>query len=203
MKSMDRQALTFLLKTLADEDRILMIGLMGQKEWQVRDLAQLMQLPAADVFRHLYEMHHVSLLNLRMDGTQDYYRVNERKLDQLKGFINKIDTQPEPIEGESADYAWIDALSIDDEDKKVLRDYTLNGRLTQLPLKEKKWLAVLRWLATKFEVGIQYTEKQVNALLTEVHEDYATIRRNLIEYGFMQRDSGGRAYWRVDDKPSQ
>jgi hypothetical protein len=198
---MDRQALTSLLKALADEDRILMIGLMGKKEWQVRELAELLQLPAADVFRHLYEMHHVSLLNLRMEGQQDYYCVNERKLGQLKGLINRIDSKPEPIEEINNDQAWIDTLTLDEEDKKVLRDYTLNGRLTQLPLKEKKWLAVLRWLATKFEVGVQYTEKQVNALLTEVHEDYATMRRNLIEYGFMQRDSGGRSYWRVIDTP--
>jgi hypothetical protein len=42
---------------------------------------------------------------------------------------------------------------------------------------------------------VRYTEKQINALLTEVHPDYATLRRSLVEYGFMRRERGGGDYW--------
>jgi len=77
----------------------------------------------------------------------------------------------------------------------VLRDYVADGRLPNLPSKVNKWLVILRWIATKFEPGKHYTEKQVNAILRDINEDYATVRRYLIDYGYMRRELGGGDYW--------
>jgi hypothetical protein len=54
---------------------------------------------------------------------------------------------------------------------------------------------IIKWLADKFEAGARYTEKEVNEILTRHNPDYATLRRQLIEYGYMQREKG--IYWRV------
>ena len=83
----------------------------------------------------------------------------------------------------------------EDLDKKVLRDYTREGRLTKIPSKQKKLLAVLRWLVGYFEPDCTYTEREVNDIIAQVHDDYATLRRDLVDFGFLRRERGGGQYW--------
>ncbi len=68
-------------------------------------------------------------------------------------------------------------------------------KLKHFPVKEKKKVVILTHIAGQFEKGKTYTEKEVNAILKEIYDDYVTIRRYLIEYGFMERKSDCSAYW--------
>jgi hypothetical protein len=61
--------------------------------------------------------------------------------------------------------------------------------------KEKKKLVILRKIAAQFKRGLRYSEKEVNSILEPIYEDYATIRRYLIEYGFMERTLDCKEYW--------
>ena len=61
--------------------------------------------------------------------------------------------------------------------------------------KEKKKLVILRVIAGQFEKGRKYEEKELNDILKAIYEDYVTIRRYLIEYGFMDRTSDCKEYW--------
>lgn len=84
------------------------------------------------------------------------------------------------------------------ENDKILSTYFkqgLNGPLESFPLKEKKRVAILRHIITRFESDKQYTEKEVNAILKPYYEDYVLLRRQLIEYGFMDRTRDGSSYW--------
>jgi hypothetical protein len=63
--------------------------------------------------------------------------------------------------------------------------------------KEKKKIVILRRIALQFEKGRKYSEKDVNVILKEIFEDYATIRRYLIEYGFMARTNDCKEYWLI------
>lgn len=192
-----------LLKTLADEQRLMMVSLMSEREQTVTELAEQLGISEPTVSHHVRKLHNVGLLNLRMSGTYRYYRLNPRGVEKLRRYISEIDQPITAAQRESSDVAWIEALPFEAAAKKYLRDNTQDGRLTQLPTKEKNWLIVLRWLATRFEPGMRYTERQVNAILTEIHADYATLRRNLVEYGFMQRQRGGGDYWLVpEDAPA-
>lgn len=69
-------------------------------------------------------------------------------------------------------------------------------RLRVYPPKLKKKLAVLRLLAEQFEPGRRYRQDEVNALLAEVWSDPVTLRRDLIDLGFLSRENDGSAYWR-------
>ena len=70
------------------------------------------------------------------------------------------------------------------------------GPLKTFDLKQKNRLVVLREIAKRFETRRTYSEKEVNQVLKYVYAaDYATIRRQLIEYGFMDRTPDGREYW--------
>jgi hypothetical protein len=83
----------------------------------------------------------------------------------------------------------------DDYEHKVLRTFFEGDRLTAMPMQEKKRRVVLRWLAGHFDESIRYPEKQVNEILTRFHPDYALLRRELVDWGFMTREKG--IYWRV------
>lgn len=94
--------------------------------------------------------------------------------------------------------AAFDRLRLQDEESEVpegVRQFFRSGKLTAIPVPKMKLLAVLDYLASKFEPGRYYTEKEVNAALREVYDDYATLRRYLVDAGFLERDS--RKYWRT------
>ncbi len=79
------------------------------------------------------------------------------------------------------------------------------GRIIILPRRPSKQLLVLSFLASKFEVGKVYGEKEVNGILNENHNfnDSALLRRELIEKGFLERTADGREYWKKDSKDSK
>lgn len=64
--------------------------------------------------------------------------------------------------------------------------------------KEKKKVVILGKIAEQFEYGKQYHEKEVNQILKPIYEDYMTLRRYLIMYGFMERTKDGSTYWLTD-----
>nr|UWI49571.1 DUF2087 domain-containing protein [Clostridioides difficile] len=61
--------------------------------------------------------------------------------------------------------------------------------------KEKKKVVILSTILEQFEQGKQYSEKEVNQILESIYYDFATIRRYLIEYGFMSRNKECTKYW--------
>ncbi|MMZ69439.1 hypothetical protein D1872_322810 [compost metagenome] len=47
----------------------------------------------------------------------------------------------------------------------------------------------------RFDTHKKYTEKEVNGILRTADTDYVTLRRYLIEYGFLDRKDDGSMYW--------
>ena len=89
----------------------------------------------------------------------------------------------------------------DEENEKILKKYFIvgfDGPLSEFPLKEKRKLVVLRNIIKRFDHTKKYTEKEINTILKGVHSDYVTLRRYLIEYGFMDRVRDGSLYWVKD-----
>ncbi len=68
-------------------------------------------------------------------------------------------------------------------------------RLKVFSSKEKKKLVTLTRIAEEFVRDRNYSETEVNSILKEIYPDFATLRRYLIEYGFMDRTSDCREYW--------
>lgn len=183
-----------LLRAVADKNRLTMIGLMAEGERTVGELAGLLALSEPTISHHVSKLRGAGLLLLRMEGSQRFYRLNPARAAEFKAYASEFDTLP-AADAPPADSTWIEALDLPEADKQILRTYTVGGRLTRFPNREKRWLVILRWLATLFEPGVRYSEKEVNATLTRVHEDYALMRRDLVEYGFMRRARGGGDYW--------
>ncbi|MGI8809329.1 MAG: DUF2087 domain-containing protein [Acidimicrobiales bacterium] len=77
----------------------------------------------------------------------------------------------------------------------VLRNYLVDGRLSQIPANRSKRLVVLDFLAGQFEPGRVYPEEQANYILGRFHADYAALRRYLVEEELLERRD--RFYWRT------
>ena len=88
-----------------------------------------------------------------------------------------------------------DVGDVDARTAAVLRTFLHGGRLTQIPTQHAKRLIVLDHICRVFDVGVRYPEKEVNALLRAFHDDYAALRRYLVEEGFLARDHN--VYWRT------
>jgi hypothetical protein len=71
------------------------------------------------------------------------------------------------------------------------------GRLVEIPRAPELRLELLRHLAERFEPGRSYREPEVNALLREVHDDHAALRRYLVDARLLARDDDGATYWRA------
>jgi hypothetical protein len=70
-----------------------------------------------------------------------------------------------------------------------------DGPLSGFPRKEKRKIAILRQLIRRFIPGRRYSEPEVNEILKAAWDDFVTLRRYLIEYGFMDRLPDGSKYW--------
>ncbi len=81
----------------------------------------------------------------------------------------------------------------------VLVAFIRNGRLTSLPSRSSYRLAALAVLAERFERDHLYDEREVNAMLADDAPDPATLRRLLVDHGFLGRRN--RVYWRERPSP--
>ena len=83
-----------------------------------------------------------------------------------------------------------------DTREMILETFMPGGKLTALPHKQNQIVTVLTEIAQKFEPEKQYTEREVNVILEDINEDYCTVRRYLVDYGYMSRTGGGSVYTR-------
>jgi hypothetical protein len=84
----------------------------------------------------------------------------------------------------------IGLLTADDR----LRVFVRGGRIDALPAKMTRRRLLLDAVAQAFEPGVRYQERLVSAFLATIHDDYAALRRYLVDEGFLSRDHG--EYWR-------
>jgi hypothetical protein len=77
---------------------------------------------------------------------------------------------------------------------QLLRRFLPHGRLLAMPAQRSRRLVVLDHIAGTFELGVKYPERDVNTILGRFDEDWATLRRYLVDDGFLTREAG--LYWR-------
>lgn len=77
---------------------------------------------------------------------------------------------------------------------EVLGAFLKDGRIATMPAKRSKRLLVLDYAAGQLEVGVRYTELEVNSRLRPIFDDYVALRRYLVDEGFLDRADG--QYWR-------
>jgi DNA-binding transcriptional ArsR family regulator len=178
MTPQNLQTLLDFFKVLSNESRLKLLGILAQRECSVEELAALLHLKAPTVSHHLAKLKALNLVNLNPQGNTHLYRLN---LEQLQHLGRDLLT-PEQIQ----------SLAQDVEPKNwettVLQSFITDNRITTIPASRKKRFVLLKWLVAKFECDRDYSEKEVNTILKQHHEDCATLRRELIGYRMMSRN---------------
>jgi predicted transcriptional regulator len=197
METWEQENFLTMLKALADDSRLTLMRLLAEREHSVGDLAGRLELSEPTVSHHLTRLREANFVSLRMAGNQRFYRLNTAGLDEFKRLAEDIERLPTQPERKESDNRWIDALGWSAEDSKVLRDFSKDGKLTRLPIgRHKTLMVIMRWVATLFEPERRYSEPEVNVILKSVYaEDFVSLRRDMIDFGYLRRELGGGKYW--------
>jgi len=184
---MSEELLTF-FKAMADANRLKIVGLLAEKPYSVEELATLLKLKPSTVSHHLSKLAEAELVTSRAESYYSVYQLNQKVLEaKSRSMFSQTELSNVAAEVDANAY-----------DNKVIKDYSKrDGSLKTLPAQRKKLEAILRHIVKSFDIGRRYSEKRVNEILSQYHEDTATLRRELIGYGLMQREGGGGEYWRV------
>ncbi|WP_057745635.1 DUF2087 domain-containing protein [Liquorilactobacillus capillatus] len=139
-------------------------------------------------------------LGLSTSTIRNYrFKLRERKRQayQLLAALNILDLTSDAIQPHIGAKMLDDRYAISSVERdKVLKNY-LNeeGHVTNWPSKEKNKIIILNELVKKFDPAKNYSEKIVNEILKKYVDDFVTVRRYLIEYGFLSRKDDGSSYW--------
>ena len=184
---MSEELVTF-FKALADANRLKIVGLLAEKPYSVEELATLLKLKPPTISHHLAKLVEAGLIKSHAESYYNVYQLDQAALDAK--------TRTMFSQQELSNVA--SEVDADAYDNKVIKDYARrDGSLKTIPSQRKKLEAILRYIVQAFDMEKRYSEKQVNEILARYHADTATLRRELVGFGLMQREGGGGEYWRV------
>ena len=172
------------VKAMASAERLRIVGLLSQGSKRATEIADVLGLHPSDVMRHLEQLTASGIVS-EADGV---YHLNEKAIESLaRGQFEGKRPVYAPEEDQEQDV------------RKVLKAYlNADGTIRQLPPEGKKMLVILHFVLDAFSFDTNYTEKEVNIILRRFHVDTATLRRNLVDYGLLDRERDGSRYWRIN-----
>lgn len=83
--------------------------------------------------------------------------------------------------------------------KTIQERYFKKGQLLTIPKKEKHKLQILDIIIQRFKKNKIYTEKEVNENLQQMYDDFAILRRYLVDYDYLRRTNDGSQYTVISD----
>ena len=169
-----------ILRALADPERLRIAGALATADAEAASLAGSLDLPIARVRRHLTRLANAGVARLQPDRRT--YRLDA---ETLRWAAEQV--------GPPRD-AGIALGAANEDEEAVLRAFFRDGRLVEIPTKASKRRIVLERVAVEFEPGVRYDEREVNAIVGAFHTDHASLRRYLVDEGFLAREGG--EYWR-------
>lgn len=161
-----------LLKAIADETRLRILGLIASKPQSGKQLADALGLSAPTISHHMRRLISAGIVQEERDAQRHIYSLNSQLLRTVR---SNGEGAPKPPSDDRA---------------RVLRNFFKDGRLVTIPAARKQRVIVLQYLLEQFDPRRTYQEREVNELLGSFHEDFATLRRELVDYGYLMRESG-------------
>lgn len=182
-----KEALT-VYKALADDTRLRILNALNEKDMYVELMAERLQLTAATVSFHMKKLLAAGLVEARK---QQYYTMYSLRREAFGMTLEQMTFA-------DSDDAAAERQKEEMYRQKVIKSFMPYGYCEVMPAQLKKRMIIYEEIFRKFERGRQYPEKEVNALIGQVHGDYCTVRRTFIGLGWMVRENG---VYTVTDKP--
>ncbi len=177
-------------KALSDANRLKIVGLLASQPYTVEDLAAALKLSPSTVSHHLARLAKAGLVSARARGRYSVYQLETAALEERSRRLLARTEQP----------AVSPEADVDAFERSVLNAFlSPEGRIRDLPAQQKKLLVILKHVAQAFQPGVRYSEKEVRAILSRFYEDTTSVRRLLVDFHLLARESG--IYWRVEGRP--
>lgn len=174
-----------LFKCLADRSRLQILKSLALEDMYVERLAERLGLTAATISFHMKKLEDAGAVTSRKE---QYYTMYSLRRELF--MANMLD-----IIHEQSDEAAEQQRREEEYRKKVLDSFFEYGRLKAIPAQRKKERICLEEMVKSFQPDREYHESEVNEILLRFHEDYCTIRRDMIAEKLMERD--GNVYRRT------
>ena len=182
---MTREDALKLFKCLSDTSRLRIVQALTQGEMYTELLAERLELTPSTVSFHMKKLEDAGIIVSRKEQYYTVYSLNRAVLE--KTLYEAAVSEPEETdEQQKREEAYR---------RKVISAFFEYGKLRSIPVQRKKKLICYEQIAARFEIGKVYEEKEVNEIILAVHEDYCTIRRDMISEGIFRRE--GDRYIRV------
>lgn len=175
-----------LFKALADKSRLQILKSLALEDMFVERLAQRLDLTPATISFHLKKLAQAGAVSSYKSQYYTMYALNREILNT--GILDLI--------LEKSDEAETQAQRDAAYRQKVIDSFFEYGKLKSIPVQRKKERVILEFLAEKFEFGRIYTEREVNLIIADFHDDFCTLRRDMISEKLLDRNRDG--YWRVN-----
>ena len=169
-----------IFKCLSDKSRIGIVKSLMEGPMYVELLSERLSLSPSTVSFHLKKLEEAEIVTSKREQYYQVYYLNadifSKTIDEIikSGITNKCEEDRREEEYR----------------KKVIDSFFEYGKLKSIPVQQKKRRIVYEEIAKKFEISRSYTEKEVNIIIADVDDDFCTIRRGLVEEGFLSRDNG-------------
>jgi len=165
-------------RSIGDPTRLKIIHLLSKGHLHGQAIAGKLGLTPPTISHHLSKLRESGAITSRRDKNTIYYELNQKMINyQMESMMSIVNNNKEEVEDV-------------EENNKILKNFfDKNGRLITIPAQRKKRLIVLKFIVEKLELGTKYPEKEINRFIEQFHEDYATIRRELINHQFMYREN--------------
>ena len=174
-----------LFKCLADKSRLQILKSLSLEDMYVERLAERLGLTPATICFHLKKLADAGAVT---SYRNQYYVMYSLKKEV---FLSRI----LDIIQEESDEAAIQAKRDEEYRQRVIDSFFEYGKLKSIPAQRKKERIILEEIAKAFEPGRIYTEREVNILIADFHDDFCTIRRDMIAEKLLERENG--KYWLV------
>ncbi len=175
-----------LFKCLADASRLSILAGLSEGPMYVELIAERLGLSPSTASFHLKKMEAAGLVTAQKEQYYTVYTLNGALLDQpFRALLA-------PDDGAQADQRQRERAYR----QKVIDSFFVYGKLKVIPAQRKKKRIILEEIAKVFTPGIRYPEREVNLAISEFHDDFCTLRRELIVEGLLERDHG--IYWRTE-----
>lgn len=172
-----------LFKCLADKSRLQILKSLSLEDMYVERLAERLGLTPATISFHLKKLADAGAVT---SYRNQYYVMYSLKREV---FLSRI---LDVIQDESDDAAIL-ARRDEEYRQRVIDSFFQYGKLKSIPAQRKKERIILEEIAKAFEQGRIYTEREVNIIIADFHDDFCTIRRDMISEKLMERENG--KYW--------
>lgn len=167
-----------IFKCLADKSRLKIIGSLKKEPMYVELLAERIGISAPTVSFHLKKLMEAGIVSPQKEQYYTVYSLNQDLLSSSLGEMIGDNEDDEELERE------------ENYRNKVIESFFQYGKLLEIPVQKKKKQIICEEIARNFEVSRQYAEKEVNIIIADIHEDFCTIRRDLVGFGIMERENG-------------